>query len=90
MAGTTTIRLDDDTRNRLKALGEARQRSAHFLMQEAITRYLEHEERVEAERIEDRKRWGHYQTTGEHITHEEMMDYLDTWGTDKEKACPKP
>ncbi len=92
MASTTTIgvRLDDDTRSRLKVLGKVRQRSAHFLMKEAIKRYIDIEEQVEQERVEDMERWKHYRATGEHVSNEAMMDYLDSWGNDREKACPKP
>ena len=51
MAATTVgVKLDGETRARLKKLGDARQRSTHWLMKEAIARYLEAEERYELER----------------------------------------
>lgn len=72
MAATTVgVKLDGETRARLKKLGDARQRSTHWLMKEAITRYLETEERYELERAEDLARWRRYVETGVAVPHEE-------------------
>ncbi len=70
------VKLDEDTRERLKKLGEVRQRSAHWLMKEAIARYLETEERYERERAEDLLRWQHYVDTGKAIPHEQVKQRL--------------
>jgi predicted transcriptional regulator len=78
MATTTVgVKLDDETRARLKKLGEAKRRSAHWLMREAIDRYLQAEERYEQEKAEDLARWQRYLETGAHSTHEEMTTWLD-------------
>ena len=76
---TTTmgVKLDRETRARLKKLGEARHRSSHWLMREAIRRYLEVEERYEQEKAEDLARYQEYLDTGTHITHTDMMAWLD-------------
>ena len=72
MAATTVgVKLDGETRARLKKLGDARQRSTHWLMKEAIARYLEAEERYELERVEDLARWRRYVETGVAVPHEE-------------------
>ncbi len=42
---TVGVKLDKETRARLKKLGDAKQRSAHWLMKDAISRYLDAEER---------------------------------------------
>jgi len=42
------IKIDEDTRNRIKRLADARQRSSHWLMLEAIRQYVEREEKREA------------------------------------------
>ena len=44
---TMGVKLDRETRDRLQKLGKARNRSSHWLMREAIRRYLEVEERYE-------------------------------------------
>ena len=72
MAATTVgVKLDGETRTRLKKLGDARQRSTHWLMKEAIARYLETEERYELEKAEDIARWRRYVETGVATPHEE-------------------
>ncbi len=74
---TAGVKLDEVTRDRLRRLGEAKRRSPHWLMTEAIERYLETEERFERERAEDEARWKRYLETGEHVTSEEMMLLFD-------------
>jgi predicted transcriptional regulator len=71
------VKLDEATRKRLKALGTIRKRSPHWLMKSAILEYLDREETFEAEKREDMKRWEKYQETGEHLTNDEMMAWLD-------------
>jgi predicted transcriptional regulator len=76
---TTTmgVKLDRETRDRLQKLGKARNRSSHWLMREAIRRYLEVEERYEQEKAEDQARYQTYLETGHHISHEDMLAWLD-------------
>lgn len=42
------IKIDDETKARVKRLAAARHRTAHWLMREAITQYVESEENREA------------------------------------------
>ena len=78
MAATTVgVKLDGKTRERLKKLGEARQRSTHWLMKDAIARYLDAEERYENEKAEDLARWERFVETGAAIPHEEAATRLD-------------
>jgi predicted transcriptional regulator len=76
---TTTmgVKLDRETRDRLQKLGKTRNRSSHWLMREAIRRYLEVEERYEQEKAEDQARYQAYLETGHHISHEDMLAWLD-------------
>lgn len=32
--------------------------------------------------------WEHYQATGQHVTGEEILAWLATWGTDQESEPP--
>lgn len=88
MTTTLGIKVDDEIRSRLKKLGEARQRTAHWLMKDAILRYLEREEEIERRNIEADQAWKEYKETGQYVSHEDMTTWLDTWGTDKETQCP--
>ena len=74
---TVGVKLDRETRDRLQKLGQARNRSSHWLMREAIRRYLEVEERYEQEKAEDQARYQAYLETGYHISHEDMLAWLD-------------
>lgn len=85
---TKAIKLDDATYERLKALGESRQRSPHWLMKEAIRQFLEREEEAERIRRDTLERLARYDETGEATSHEAVDAWLATWGTDGEGACP--
>ena len=76
---TTTmgIKLDEKTRERLKKLGQMRDRSPHWLMKQAIAQYLDTEERNELERVEDEERYQRYLNSDAHIANGDMADWLD-------------
>ena len=82
------VRLDDQLESRLSALAAKTQRSKSFLAKEALTRYIEEEERKLRENELTLARWEEYQETGETISNEDMMEWLESWGTDQEKPCP--
>ena len=67
MTTSVAVRLDDDTRRRLQALGDLRDRSAHWLMRAAIMEYLDREEIYEREKREDQERWERFVLTGEAV-----------------------
>jgi len=90
MTTTMGVKLDEATRDRLKSLSAAKQRSAHWLMREAIRKYLDEEESIEARNREADAAWEEYQRTGQAVSNEKVMTWLDTWGTDKESPCPAP
>lgn len=92
MAATLTrpvaIKIDEDTRDRVKRLAEARHRSSHWMMLEAIRQYVEREEKREAYRQDGINAWNEYQETGLHVTGDEVIAWLDTWGEENEQAAP--
>lgn len=90
MTTTVGVNLDEETRGRLQALGEARQRSTYWLMREAIRKYLDEEEAVESRNREADAAWEEYQRTSRAVSNEKVVAWLDKWGTDKESQCPAP
>ena len=76
MSDLIGVKLDENTRLRLKALSESRSRSVHWLMKAAIDSYLDREEAYEREKQEDMERWERYQLTGEAIPQEQVLDWL--------------
>ncbi len=70
------IKIDPEIKERVKRLADARHRTAHWLMREAITQYVEREEKREAFRQDTLKAWEEYQATGLHLTAEEVDAWL--------------
>jgi predicted transcriptional regulator len=85
---TVSVKLDNAMRDRLQHLAEARHRTAHWVMRQAIEQYVEREEKREAFRQETLKAWEAYRETGLHATQEEVIDWLETWGDTREKIAP--
>ena len=89
---TTTavaVKIDADIKKRLKNLAESKQRSAHWLMCEAINQYIEREEKRASFRQDAMSAWEEYRETGLHVTGEEVVNWLKTWGTGNEKDVPE-
>lgn len=62
------IKIDDDTKARVKRLADARQRTPHWLMREAITQYVDREEKRESFRQDTVQAWEAFRATGQHVT----------------------
>ncbi len=76
---TQGVKISAETRDRLKTLGQYKDRSTHWLMSKAVEEYLEREERYEQEKREDMQRWENYVASGAHIPQPEM----ESWMQDK-------
>ncbi|MDB5711180.1 MAG: Transcriptional regulator, CopG family [Sphingomonas bacterium] len=85
----TSIKIDDELKGRVQHLANARDRSAHWIMREAIKQYVDREEARENFHQEALLSWKEYQETGLHVTGEELIAWLESWGTDKETAFPE-
>ena len=70
------IKIDPEIKERVKRLADARHRTPHWLMREAIHQYVEREEKRESFRQDAIKAWGEYQATGLHVTVEEADAWL--------------
>ena len=73
---TTSVKLDPETKARVQRLADVRQRSAHWLMREAVEQYVEREEVREQMRQDALAAWTEYQVTGLHVTGEEADAWL--------------
>ncbi|WP_275099963.1 CopG family ribbon-helix-helix protein [Sedimenticola hydrogenitrophicus] len=76
MATATSIKLDDELKGRVQHLAEARRRTSHWIMREAIAQYVEREEKREEFRQDALRAWEGYQRTGLHLTLEEADAWL--------------
>lgn len=89
MATATSIKLDDTLKGRVQTLAEARRRSAHWIMREAIAQYVEREEKRETFRQDAIRAWEDYQRTGLHLTFEEADAWLAKLEAGEEAEPPK-
>ncbi|PVE44158.1 CopG family transcriptional regulator [Limnohabitans planktonicus II-D5] len=76
------IKLDEVTKARVKRLAEARHRTSHWLMREAITQYVDREEKREAFRQDTLRAWDEYRSTGLHV----RADEADAWLAELEQG----
>jgi predicted transcriptional regulator len=70
------VKLDQEQRDRIKRIADARNRTPHWIMREAIQQYVDREEKREAFRQDGLQAWHNYETSGLHVTHAEADDWL--------------
>ena len=82
-----SARVDEKLNEQLEAMAAASQRSKAFLITEAIESYVDRqrwmEERIDASLKEADE-------SGEYISNEAMVKWLDSWGTENELPPPEP
>jgi predicted transcriptional regulator len=76
------VKLPIETRDRLQVVATKKDRSAHWIMREAIKQYLEREELQLSLLADAQKAWKNYQTTGLHVT----MTEADQWLSELENG----
>lgn len=81
-----TVKLEGSERDRLKVLATAKKRTPHYLMREAIQKYLEEEEAEQRFIAAGEASLSHYQQTGLHIT----LDELRTWAQEVKGNADAP
>jgi predicted transcriptional regulator len=86
----TSLKLDAEIKARLQRLADARRRSAHLLMREAIEQYVEREERREQLRQDALAAWAEYQARGQHVTAEEADAWLARLELGEDAEPPSP
>jgi len=84
----TSIKLDQDMRERLEKLALSRKRTTHWMMREAIRQYVEREEQYETLKQDVLASWDHFQNTGLHATAEEVEEWIASWGAENELPMP--
>ena len=89
MTTSQGIKLDDNTRKRLKALADKKQRSSHWIMKTAIEDYLKREELYEREKEEYMKAYEEYLETGYAIDNELVMGWLKELSSGKNTPWQK-
>ena len=90
MAQSTSIKLRDGLKDRVKAVAEMRQRSPNHIMNDAINDYVERAERRAALRTELEEAHREYVASGRlHLTHEEVVEWMAKRRADRNAPMPK-
>ena len=79
-----SVKIDEVLKSRVQHLAATRQRSPHWIMREAIARYVEQEEARETVKQAAITAWDDYRLTGLHATFEEA----DAWLAELEDGRP--
>ena len=83
------VKLDQDIRDRLKRLADAKDRSTHWMLREAVAQFVDREEKREAFRQAGLQAWAEYQATGQHVTHDEADAWLAKLEAGEEAVVPE-
>ena len=83
------IKIDEKTKARVKRLADARQRTSHWLMREAITQYVDREEKREAFRQDTLKAWEAFRSNGLHVAADEADAWMARLEQDSDIAPPE-
>lgn len=86
---TTSLKLDPGIKDRIQRLAEARRRSAHWVMREAVEQYVEREEKRLQFHQDALAAWADYHATGLHATAAEADAWLAKLEAGKKAAPPK-
>jgi predicted transcriptional regulator len=86
---TTSLKLDNELKERVQRLALVRRRSAHWVMREAVEQYVTREEQREKLRQDALAAWNDYQTTGLHATAEEADAWLAKLEAGEDAVAPE-
>ena len=86
--GMTSVRMPDELLEQLEVAAEKLRRSKGWIINDAVKEYLDREER-KANMLEETREALADIKAGRVIDGVEVMDWLESWGTDAEKAPPK-
>ena len=84
-----SIRLEPSAKQRLKEIATRQKRTAHGLAAEAITAFIEQKEREHDFNQSCIASYKQYKETGLHVTHDEVVPWLESLFTDDELPPPE-
>ena len=87
MTTTMTLRLDDETNDRLSNLAGVTDRSKAYLTTQALKLFLANNE-WQVQEINDAVAEADSANSNEFIDNDIVMAWMETWGTDHESQSP--
>ena len=85
----TNIKIPGELKERIQHLAEARQRTPHAIMLQALESFVSREEQREAFRQEGIAAWEEYQRTGLHLTGDEVRGWIEQIRQGQKVSMPK-
>jgi RHH-type transcriptional regulator, rel operon repressor / antitoxin RelB len=82
-----TARIPVSVNEQLELLAQREKRSKSFLIEEALAIYVAREEMINAKMGSSFKQ---AEESGEWVSNEAVMRWMDSWGTENELSPPKP
>jgi RHH-type transcriptional regulator, rel operon repressor / antitoxin RelB len=82
---TFTVRVESGVKKRLEKLARSTGRSRSFLAAEALSDYLD----VNEWQVAGTQRAIASLDRGEGVSHQEVKDWVDSWGRKRERSTPK-
>jgi len=86
---TTSLKLDDDIKLRVRNLAKSQHRTAHWIMREAIQQYIEREEKQQQFRQSALSAWENYQTSGLYVTAQDADEWLSKLEQGEDPQVPQ-
>jgi predicted transcriptional regulator len=90
MAHSTSIKLDEGLRDRLRSIAAREGSTPNRLMNEAINEFVDRKERRATYLAEVNARHEEYQRTGLHLTEGEVDEWLDALLRGEDPPIPEP
>jgi len=87
MTTTMTLRLDDETHDRLSNLAGATDRSKSYLMMQALKLFLENNE-WQVQEIKEALAEADTASPSQFVDNDTVMAWMETWGTNHESDPP--
>jgi predicted transcriptional regulator len=86
---TTSLKLEQELKERVQRLAAVRKRSAHWIMREAVEQYVSREERRVQLMQDALAAWDHYRETGLHLAGEEADAWLAKLEAGEDAEAPE-
>jgi len=80
------VKLDQDLQARIDQIAKDRRSAPSLVLREAISQYIEREEKREALRCDMLNAWDEFKNSGMHSSAEQVQSWLASWGAQNDMA----
>lgn len=84
----TSVRMSDQLMDKLEAIAKKLDRSKGWIIKDAVSQYVDRLDRKEKMLVETRQALSEIES-GDVIDGDEVMAWIESWGSDDEKSAPQ-